>query len=139
MSAEDVEKVMNLAFCNEDEAKDALQKTHGDIVDAIDLLLKVPPTAGAPKKKELDEVQQFFAKMRVTTEEINKSIQEGLEKSKTSGQHDASVSVDLPTLHEETAQQSSYSQECPPPSPELEVQTRETACQSQSEWIYDLL
>lgn len=138
MSAEDIEKVMNLAFCNEDEAKDALQKTHGDIVDAIDLLLNVPPTAGAPKKKELDEVQQFFAKMRVTTEEINKSIQEGLEKSKKSDQHDSSVSVGLPALHEGTAQQNSCSQVCPPPSPELKVQTREIACQSQFESIYDL-
>ena len=138
MSAEDVEKVMNLAFCTEDEAKDALQKTCGDIVDAIDMLLKVPPTAGAPKKKELDEVQTFFAKMRVTTETLNESIEESMKKSKMSGQHDSSVSVDLPVLHEETALQNSCSQICPPPSPELTVQTQEIACQSQSESIYDL-
>ena len=139
MSAEDIEKVMNLAFCTEEEAKEALQKTCGDIVDAIDLLLKVPSTAGAPKKRELDEVQTFFAKMRVTSEEINKSIQEGIEKSKKSGQHESSVSVDLPVLREEMAPQSSCSQVCPPPSPELKAQTREIACQSQFESIYDLL
>lgn len=138
MSAEDVEKVMNLAFCTEDEAKEALQKTHGDIVDAIDMLLKVPPTTGAPKKKELDEVQTFFAKMRMTTETLNDSIEQGMKKSKMSDQHDSSVSVDLPTLHEETVPQNSCSQECPPPFPELEAQIQETVCQSQSELICDL-
>ena len=97
MSEENIETVMNLSFCSRDEAILALQEVGNDPVEAITLLLKTPPTVGAPKEKEMNELQKFFAKLRTTTEELNKSIEAELDKSKKSGQHDSSSSIDLPS------------------------------------------
>lgn len=139
MSDKDVEGVMKLAFCSEEDARDALSKTH-DVIDAVDMLLNIPPTRGAPKQKTMDETQLFFAKLRATNETINKSIEDGLQHRKgptMSDQHESEVSVCLPTLHEETVQQSSYSQVCLPPSPESAAQIPETVYQLPSECSYD--
>ncbi len=139
MSNDAVEKVMNLAFCTEEEARVALHETDGDIVEAIDILLKVPPTLAAPKQKEMDDVQKFFKKLREDTQKMNEEIEESIKVKNltSSNQHAASVSVDLPCLHEETAPQNSCYPGCPPPSRESEVQTQETACPSLSECSSD--
>lgn len=135
MSNDAVEKVMNLAFCTEEEARTALHETDGDIVEAIDILLKVPPTLAAPKQKEMDDVQKFFKKMREDTQRMNDEIEESikLKNLTSSSQPAASVSVDLPCLPEGTAPQNNCSPECLPPSRESAVQTQETACPSLSE------
>ena len=140
MSQDKIEKVMNLAFCSEEEARIALHETDGDIIDAIDMLLKVEPSIAAPKQKKMDDIQQFFTKLRHDTQKMNDEIEESLKiKNLTSsGQRDSLQSVDLPSLHEETVQQSNCSQECQLPSQELTVQKQETAYPSLSEYSYDL-
>lgn len=140
MSQDKIEKVMNLAFCTEEEARVALHETDGDVVDAIDILLKVPQTLAAPKQKKMDDIQQFFTKLRHDTQKMNDEIEESLKiKNLTSSnQRDSLQSVDLPSLHEETVQQSNYSQECQLPSLESAVQKQETAYPSLSECSYDL-
>lgn len=136
MSNDSVEKVMNLAFCTEEEARVALHETDGDVVEAIDILLKIPPTLAAPKQKEMDDVQKFFKKLREDTQRMNDEIEESikLKNLTSSNQHAVSAPIDLPCLPEGTALQNSCSPECPPPSLESEAQTRETACPSLSEY-----
>lgn len=73
MSDGDVERVMKLAFCNEDEARMALSKTH-DVIDAVDMLLCVPVTRGAPKSKVISPEQEEFANMRKKMEAMDKNI-----------------------------------------------------------------
>ncbi len=77
----EVERVMNLGCCTEEEAKVALAKTNGDIVEAIALVMNIPESKWAPKKKELDETQKHFAEMRKVTSDVNASIEASFTKS----------------------------------------------------------
>lgn len=79
MIDKDVERVMELAFCSEEKAKEALSKT-GDVVDAVDMILEIPPTRGAPKPKVLTELQKEQAKMRSSMEQIDRSLHTNLTK-----------------------------------------------------------
>jgi NACalpha-BTF3-like transcription factor len=128
MNDGDVERVMKLAFCTEEEARQALAKTN-DVIDAVDLLLVVPPTLGAPKQKIMTEEQQHFKQIRVDMEEIDRSNEIVLKKS---GQSDSSsqgsshthdLSQEEMSLHSESIQNSHL------PTLEEEEQTQETACQ----------
>lgn len=128
MTEEVIETVMNMVFCTREEAIEALQKVEGnDPVEACTLLLKAPPTRGAPKEKKLDETQEFFAKLRADNEKLIASIEAGLATSK--GQRDCSSSIGLQALPEEKALQNNCFQECQLPVLRSEVQTQETACQ----------
>jgi NACalpha-BTF3-like transcription factor len=46
MSDGDIEQIMKLAFCSEEEARAAFLKTN-DVVDAIEMILVTPATRGA--------------------------------------------------------------------------------------------
>lgn len=79
---------MHLTGCTQEEAEQALRDCKNDVIDAIDKIMKVPQTLGAPKRKELDETQKQFAEMRKVTESLNKSIESGLNnKSTKTDQH----------------------------------------------------
>lgn len=121
----EVERVMKLAFCSEEEAKSALEKADGDVVEAISIIMDIPP----PKQKELTGEQMMFAQMRKNMEAMNKSIEDGFKKS---DQHDSS-SQELSSIHvlplEEMTLHSDCIQNSQIPTLELEEQTQETACQ----------
>jgi rhamnose utilization protein RhaD (predicted bifunctional aldolase and dehydrogenase) len=69
MSAGDIERIMMLANCSEEDAKNAYEKTH-DVIEACDLLLQVPETKGAPKKNTKVE-SELFSKMRKDMKEMD--------------------------------------------------------------------
>lgn len=75
MSDEDIQRIMELTFCCEKDARDAFSKTQ-DIVDACDLLMILEDsriTKGAPKPKVLSEEQQAFTKIRKDMETIDRA------------------------------------------------------------------
>ena len=79
MSDGDIERIMKLAFCTEEEARKAYSLTN-DVVDAIDSLMLVSPTVGAPKQKELSEEQKYFKKIRVEMEAMDRANEVVLKK-----------------------------------------------------------
>ena len=123
MSDGDVERVMKLAFCTEEEARMALSKTH-DVIDAVDMLFVVPVTLGAPKPHVLSPEQQEFAKMRANMEAMDKNIMK-------SNQSDSSslVSTHTPALvQEEMMLRFDCTQSSQIPVQGEEGQKQETAC-----------
>jgi len=124
MSDGDVERVMKLAFCTEEEARLALSKTH-DVIDAVDMLLTVPVTRGAPKPRMVSNEQQEFTRIRQSMEymdkEITKSNQPGSSSQVLS--HTPALGPEEMTLHSDCTQSSQI------PVQELTEQTLETACQ----------
>ena len=62
MSDKEVEDIMKMAFCTEEEARRVLNET-GDVIDAVCKIMDVTPVL-APKKKELNEEQLKFKEMR---------------------------------------------------------------------------
>jgi hypothetical protein len=123
MSDGDVERVMKLAFCTEEEARQALAKTH-DVIDAVDMLFVVPVTLGAPKPRVLSPEQQEFARMRENMEAIDKQITK-------SNQPDSSslVSTHTPALvQEEMTLRSDCTQSSQIPVQESTEQIQETVC-----------
>lgn len=123
MSDGDVERVMKLAFCTEEEARMALSKTH-DVIDAVDMLFVVPVTRGAPKPRVVSAEQQEFVRMRATMEAMDKNITK-------SDQPDSSSQVlsHTPALvQEEMTLRSDCIQSSQLPVQGEEGQTQETAC-----------
>ena len=132
MSDGDVERVMMLAFCNEEDARMALSKTH-DVVDAVDMLLVVPDTIGSPKPRILSEEQKEFTRIRLSMEEMDKQIM-------NSDQPDSSSQVLTHTpglVQEEMTLRSDCIQSSQIPVQESMEQTQETAYLSQSEYFCD--
>ena len=127
-----MEMVMSLVGCTQEEAEKALSEHSNDVIEAVDSLLSGGDKKTAPKKKELNETQQFFKKLRESTDALNASIEAGL-KPTSGGQPVSSGSDEMKDLHEETAQQSSCFQKCQLPSLELKAETQETACPTLSE------
>jgi hypothetical protein len=128
MSDGDVERIMKLAFCTEEEARQALAKTN-DVIDAVDLLLIVPPTLGAPKQKIMTPEQEQFKQIRIDMEAIDRANEIVLTKS---GQCDSSsqeLSHTLDHSQEEMLLHSESIQNSHLPTLEEEEQTQETACQ----------
>ena len=124
MSDGDVERVMKLAFCTEEEARTALSKTH-DVIDAVDMLFVVPVTRGAPKLPVVCAEQQEFVRMRASMEAMDKNITK-------SDQPDSSSQVLSRTpalVQEEMTLRSDCIQSSQLPVQELTEQTQETACQ----------
>jgi hypothetical protein len=109
MSDKDVERVMELAFCSEEKAKEALSKT-GDVVDAVDMILEIPPTRGAPKPKILTEEQKEQAKIRSSMEEIDRSIHTNLTKTSQPESSYQESQGNLAPLLEEMSLHSDYTQ-----------------------------
>ncbi len=129
--------VMSLVGCTQEEAEKALSEHGNDVIEAVDALIAGGDTRTPPKKKELDETQQFFKQLRESTDALNASIEAGM-KPTSGGQRESSAGQDeMQDLHEETAQQNSCFQKCQLPSLELVAEKQETACQSQSEYSCD--
>jgi hypothetical protein len=132
----EIEKVMKLGFCTEEEARKALEDTHGDVVEAIIKVMDIPESKWIPKKKEQDETQKYFNEMRRLTSIINNNIEEGLKKKDQPG-------ASLPA--EKSIQMSpglryldyDYTQNSHLEVLDEEEQTPETACQKQSECSSD--
>jgi len=140
MEEKNICMVIHMAGCSEEEAKNALNKADGNVLEAIDSLVVVPPTVGAPKRATISDEQEFFTKLRKITDDINTSVLKGFtssDQSTSSDQFDSVVSIDLPCLPEETVQQNNCFQECLPLAPQSEVQTQETACQLPCQYSCD--
>ncbi len=132
---------MHLTGCTQEEAEQALRECNNDTVDAIDKIMKVPETLGAPKKKELDEAQKKFFEMRKTMEAMDRSVESGFISNKPSV-----TKTDQPDVlsYQETNythilhspplwSDSNHTQQNQINVPELEEQIQGTACLSQSE------
>ncbi len=137
MEEKNISLVVQMAGCSEEEAKNALNKADGNVLEAIDSLVVIPPTAGAPKRATISDEQEFFTKLRKITDDINTSVLKGFEKPTSSDQCDSVVSIDLPCLPEEKVQQNNCYQGCLPLVQQSEVQTQETACQLPSQCSSD--
>jgi len=74
----EIENIMKMAFCTEEVAKTAFEKT-GDVIDAVCMILDFKPIL-APKQKVMDEEQEMFKKMRVDMEKLEKGITDGFKK-----------------------------------------------------------
>jgi hypothetical protein len=124
MSADEIEAVMKLAFCSEEEAKKALSETV-DVVSAVGSILVFPETRGAPKPKILTPQQEEFTKIRKNMEAIEASIT-------TSSQSDSSSRASQRNhapLPEEMLLRSDCTQSSHLVPLEEEVQIPGTACQ----------
>ena len=123
MSDGDVERVMKLAFCTEEEARMALSKTH-DVIDAVDMLFVVPVTLGAPKHRILSAEQQEFARMRENMEAMDKQITKSSQSGSSSlvSTHNPGLVQEGMTLRSDCIQSSQI------PVQEEEEQKQETAC-----------
>ena len=124
MNEGEIERVMKLAFCTEEEARLALSKTN-DVIEAVDMLLVVPVTRGAPKPKVISPEQEEFIKMRKNMELLDKNITK-------KDQSDSSflMSMHIPVLdQEEMSLRSDCIQSSQIPVQEEEEQKQETVCQ----------
>lgn len=126
---------MHLTGCTQEEAEQALRECNDDVVDAVDKIMKVPETLGAPKKKELDDTQKKFADMRKTMEAIDRSVEAGFSTKKDP--HDSPSCLETNynhTLHSPLLlSDSNHIQQNQITIPELEEQIQGTAYPSQSE------
>lgn len=128
MSDRDVEKIMMLASCTEEDARLALSKT-GDIVEALDLIMVVPVTRGAPIKKPVSKEQAVFMEIRKNMELIDKSIHSNLTKSNQSDSSSQVLTHNHAPVQEGMRLHSDYTQNSQIPTQEEEVQKPETAYQ----------
>jgi hypothetical protein len=126
MSDRDVERVMMLVSCSEEEARQALLKTE-DVVEAADMLMSVPVTRGAPKQKPVSKEQATFAEIRKNMESMDRLLHTNLTRS---NQPDSSCRV-LPDtrVQEEMTLRSDCIQSSHLPAQEEEEQKQGTACQ----------
>lgn len=138
MSAGDIERIMVLAFCTEDDARKAYEKTH-DVIDAVDSLLEVPITKGAPKARIQSDEQKEFVELRKKMETVESSIQAGFTHS---GQHESSSQVlshTLAPVQEEMSLHSDCIQSSHLVTLGEEEQKQETVCQLPSQYSCDSL
>ena len=70
MSDREVEDLMKMTFCSEEEARKVLAETD-DIIEAASRILGNPVLA--PKKKELTEEQLKFKEMRTNMERMDRT------------------------------------------------------------------
>ena len=130
------EQLMDLACCSRDEALELLNKTGGDVMEALALHMG-PPGRDAPKPKKLSMIQQFFKDTREEITKLTDSISKGFIPI-SADQSERSAPGEMQILPEETALQNSCCQECRLPVHESEVQIPETVCRLPSECSSDL-
>jgi hypothetical protein len=128
MSDGDIERIMKLAFCSEEDARNAYAKTH-DIIDAVDLLFTIPPARGDPKEKVVSEQQKQFTEIRKTMESIDNSIIRGFTNSNQPVPSSQVLSHNLDPVQEEMTLRSDCIQSSQIPTQESKEQKQETACQ----------
>jgi hypothetical protein len=119
---------MMLAICSEEDARNAYEKTH-DVIDAVDLLFKVPPAKGAPKEKIQSAEQREFIEIRKKMETIESSIQAGFTHSGQPESFSQVLSHNHVLVQEEMTLHSDCIQSSHLATLEEAVQTQETACQ----------
>jgi hypothetical protein len=128
MSDADVQRIMDLANCSEEIARNALSKT-GNIVDSVDMIIVTPVSLGAPKIKIISDSQKESIIRREIMEGIDRSIANNIKKS---SQPDSS-SLELPHIpvldQEELMLHSDCIQSSLIPVQEEVEQTQETVCQ----------
>ena len=127
MSHGDIERVVLLACCTEEEAKSALSKT-GNIVDAVDSIMSVPVTRGAPKKKIISEEQLAFREIRKNMESADRSIENNIKMSNQSDSSSQELKHNLAPVQEEMSLRSDCIQSSQIPIQEEEEQKQETVC-----------
>ena len=132
--ADNIQKVMDLACCDRDEAIDLLNKSGNDVVEAVSLKMNIPPGRDAPKPRDLSMIQQFFKETREELTKLTDSISKGF----ISDQSAPLEHSEMQSLPEETAQQNNCPEQYRPLSPSLEVQIPEIVCQSPSVCFSDL-
>jgi hypothetical protein len=123
-------------------ATEAFNET-GDVTLSVDKIL-FKTELPTKKKPKMDETQEELKKIREVMKEFDKKMDERPDStinqfSTSLSRREREESVLTPTHLLETVLQNNYSQECQLPVLEEEVEKQETACQSQSESICDLL
>jgi len=132
-----IQMIVDLAGCSEEDAQRVYDEV-GDVSEAVDRL--IPKTIHSADKyinkikpkPEISEEQQWCRYVRGVLKTMDDK------RSTSASQPEREERSERCILHEETAQQNSYSQECHLPVLESEAQKQETACLSQSECSSDL-
>lgn len=137
----DINLIMSLASCTEEDAKRAYEEQKGDVLLAIDSILFGTIIALAPSKKrkreDMNEHEEYLNSIRPTMEHIDEDINN--HRSTTTNPLEPAESDAMQAHHEETAQQNSCLQECQIPVMEEGAQKLETACQQPPVRSYDSL
>ena len=128
MSDGDIERIMKLAFCSEEDARKAYEKTH-DVIDAVELLFDIPPSRGNPKEKVISEEQRQFTEIRKSMESVDENIMRGFTKSNQHAPSSRELSRNLAPVQEEMTLRSDCIQSSQIPTREEEEQRQETVCQ----------
>jgi hypothetical protein len=128
MSDADIERIMDLANCSNEIAKDAFAKT-GNIVDAVDMIIITPPSRGAPKIKIITESQRESIIRREVMEGIDRSIVNNIKSSNQPDSSSPELQHTLVLDQEELMLRSDCIQNSLIPVQEEVEQTQETACQ----------
>lgn len=123
MSDKEVEDIMRMTFCTEEEARKVLNET-GDVIDAVCKIMDVTPVL-APKKKELNEEQLKFKEMRTNMERMDRIHDHNLTRI---NQPEPSCQ-DLTDTPAPTSQHSANTRNNHLLTQELEVEIPETVCQ----------
>jgi hypothetical protein len=118
MSDREVEDLMKMTFCSEEEARKVLAETD-DIIEAASKILGNPVLA--PKKKELTEEQLKFKEMRINMEKMDRIHDHNLTRT---NQHEPSC-LDLKDTLDQTSQHSENIQNNHPEVQEVEVEIPE--------------
>ena len=127
MSDGDIQRIMQLAFCSEKDARDAFSKTH-DVVDACDLLMCMedPRTKkGAPKPKQVSEEQKVFTQIRKDMEQIDRANETVLMKTSQPASFFPVLSRSLDLVREEMSLRSDHILESHLPTQEEVAQKSE--------------
>jgi len=128
----DIEQLMNLGDITKEESIELLEK-HKTVFEALCSLMDVT-YKHVPKKRRLNQTQEFFTNVRSTLSILESGIQKGFNSNES-----LSLEQDeKQNLLEETVQQNNYDPGCQILSLQSEVQIRETACQKLFECFSDL-
>jgi hypothetical protein len=125
----DIMMICTLAACTEEVAREAYNRTNGDLLMAVDSILfpnTAPPPTKKHKREDINEHEEYLNKMRKTMEDFDAQVEK--RQSTTSNPLADAESVEMLDHREETVQQSNCLPECHQPSFEEVVQTQGTVC-----------
>lgn len=125
--------ICDLVGCSREIAEESYTRTK-NVLESVDKLLTTPPKKyilPVVRKSERTPEQIELERIRKLMEDAEREIQDKIREKTLTGSNPlgSSESDETTDRHEETAQQSSYFQECQLPVLESEAQTQETACQ----------
>lgn len=128
MSDADIERIMDLANCSREIARDAFSKT-GNIVDSVDMIIITPVSRGGPKIKIISESQRESIIRREIMEGIDRSIATNIKNSNQPDSSSPELQHTLVLDQEELMLRSDCIQNSLIPVQEEVEQTQETVCQ----------